>query len=68
VRIVQIHRNAFVVPVYTVPIPAEIGGVAPATRHVDGGEALIGSELLIDCLIPNRQSASICCDLCRRLL
>ena len=68
VRNVQIHRNAFVVPVDTVPIPAELGGVAPATRHVDGGETVIAGELLIDGLVPDRQSAGICCDLGRRLL
>jgi hypothetical protein len=41
--------------------------MAATARHVDGGEALIASELLADCLVPNRQSARICSDLCRRL-
>src|SRR6185312_6762039 len=67
-RNVQIHRNASVVPVYTMPIPAEIGAVVPAACQVDGGEVIIASELSIDVLLPDRQPASIGCDLCRRLL
>ena len=56
---IQIHRGALVVAMDAVPVPAEVSGVAAATRHVDRGEVLKARQLSIARLVPDRRSAGI---------